>query len=89
MNQAFDYTEQDGVLSGPVRSPKNSASHLGAGSIHDDATAQKLGFRGGTVAGSGGTMWSGSEASASGGGSASRRRGPSGGLDRTTTGVGS
>ena len=52
MNQAFSYTEQDGVLNGPVRSPKNSASHLGAGSIHDDATAQKLGFRGGTVAGS-------------------------------------
>ena len=52
MNQVFSCEEQDGVLIGPVRAPKNSASHLGAGSIHDDATAQKLGFRGGTVAGS-------------------------------------
>ena len=52
MNEAFSCNEQDGVLIGPVREPKNSASHLGAGSIHDDATAQKLGFRGGTVAGS-------------------------------------
>jgi hypothetical protein len=31
--------------------PRNSAQHH-KGSIHDDATAQKLGFRGGTVAGS-------------------------------------
>ena len=52
MSEAFSYTEHDGVLAGPVRSPRNSARHLGAGSIHDDATAQKLGFRGGTVAGS-------------------------------------
>jgi hypothetical protein len=52
MNEAFSYEEQDGVLAGPVRTPRNSAKHLGAGSIHDDATAQKLGFRGGTVAGS-------------------------------------
>lgn len=52
MNSAFSYEEQDGVLAGPVRTPRNSARHLGAGSIHDDATAQKLGFRGGTVAGS-------------------------------------
>lgn len=52
MNKAFSYNEQDGVLAGPVRTPRNSARHLGAGSIHDDATAQKLGFRGGTVAGS-------------------------------------
>lgn len=52
MHEAFSYEERDGVLVGPVRSPQNSASHLGAGSIHDDATAQKLGFRGGTVAGS-------------------------------------
>lgn len=52
MSEAFSYAEQDGVLVGPIRAPKNSASHLGAGSIHDDATAQKLGFRGGTVAGS-------------------------------------
>ncbi len=52
MSAAFNYKEQDGVLIGPVRSPRNSARHQGAGSIHDDATAQKLGFRGGTVAGS-------------------------------------
>ena len=50
MSEAFGYVERDGVLAGPVRSPRNSARHLGAGSIHDDATAQKLGFRGGTVA---------------------------------------
>ncbi|MGD8830851.1 MAG: hypothetical protein PVF57_09630 [Pseudomonadales bacterium] len=52
MQEAFSYTEDDGVLAGPMRAPRNSARHLGAGSIHDDATAQKLGFRGGTVAGS-------------------------------------
>jgi hypothetical protein len=52
MTTAFDYEEQDGVLQGPVRTPRNTARHLGAGSIHDDATAQKLGFRGGTIAGS-------------------------------------
>jgi hypothetical protein len=39
------------VWHGPVRMPRNSAQHV-KGSIHDDATAQKLGFRGGTVAGS-------------------------------------
>jgi hypothetical protein len=52
MTAAFSFEEADGVLAGPVREPRNSARHLGAGSIHDDATAQKLGFRGGTVAGS-------------------------------------
>jgi hypothetical protein len=52
MTTAFSFKETDGVLAGPVREPRNSARHLGAGSIHDDATAQKLGFRGGTVAGS-------------------------------------
>lgn len=36
---------------GPFRTPRNSAAEA-KGSIHDDATAQKLGFRGGTVAGS-------------------------------------
>ncbi len=36
---------------GPFRSPHNSAQSQ-KGSIHDDATASKLGFRGGTVAGS-------------------------------------
>lgn len=52
MAEAFSFEEHDGVLEGPMRAPQNSAKHLGAGSIHDDATAQKLGFRGGTVAGS-------------------------------------
>jgi hypothetical protein len=36
---------------GPVRNPRNLAANV-AGSIHDDATATRLGFRGGTVAGS-------------------------------------
>jgi hypothetical protein len=36
---------------GPFRSPHNSAQSS-KGSIHDDATASKLGFKGGTVAGS-------------------------------------
>jgi len=40
-----------GVWVGPLRAPRNTAAYL-KGSIHDDATAQKLGFRGGTVAGS-------------------------------------
>ncbi len=44
-------TEQNGMLIGPYRSPRNLAASE-RGSIHDDATAQKLGFRGGTVAGS-------------------------------------
>ena len=52
MTTAFNVTERDGVVTGPVREPRNSAIHAGAGSIHDDATAKKLGFRGGTVAGS-------------------------------------
>src|SRR5579859_639802 len=39
------------VLAGPMRSPRNLAAGV-AGSIHDDATATALGFRGGTVAGS-------------------------------------
>ncbi len=52
MSTSFSATETAGVLSGPVRNPVNTARHLGAGSIHDDATARKLGFRGGTIAGS-------------------------------------
>ncbi len=40
-----------GVWVGPLRAPRNAAAHL-KGSIHDDSTAQKLGFRGGTVAAS-------------------------------------
>jgi hypothetical protein len=43
--------EQNGVLVGPYRAPRNLASKE-RGSIHDDAVATKLGFRGGTVAGS-------------------------------------
>jgi hypothetical protein len=39
------------VLAGPERRPRNLAAGV-AGSIHDDATARNLGFRGGTVAGS-------------------------------------
>ena len=48
--EAFNAVEQDGVLAGPVREPVNF-SRGAVGSIHDDATAQTLGFRGGTVAG--------------------------------------
>jgi hypothetical protein len=42
---------RDHVFAGPLRRSVNNASRV-AGSIHDDATATKLGFRGGTVAGS-------------------------------------
>jgi hypothetical protein len=38
-------------IAGPVRVPRNPSAHV-QGSIHDDATATALGFRGGTVAGS-------------------------------------
>ena len=50
-NAPFVALDQDGVLAGPIRRPTN-ASKAAKGSIHDDATAQKLGFKGGTVAGS-------------------------------------
>jgi len=44
-------TEKDKVISGPFRKPFNE--HLQAAtSIHNDATAQQLGMRGGTIAGS-------------------------------------
>ena len=46
-----EITERDGVLVGPLREPRNLAANE-RGSIHDDAQAQRLGFRGGTVAGS-------------------------------------
>jgi hypothetical protein len=39
------------TLAGPVRRPRNLAAGV-LGSIHNDATARDLGFRGGTVAGS-------------------------------------
>lgn len=42
-------TLSDGGLVGPFRRPVN-VSREAVGSIHDDATAQTLGFRGGTVA---------------------------------------
>ncbi|MCR5879260.1 hypothetical protein [Phenylobacterium sp. J367] len=42
-------TPDDEVLVGPVRRPVN-VSRDAQGSIHDDDTAQALGFRGGTVA---------------------------------------
>lgn len=42
---------RDGILVGPFRTPANLAADA-AGSIHNDRTAQDLGFRGGTVAGS-------------------------------------
>ena len=41
----------DGVVGGPIRSPRNIEQSL-PNSIHNDAVAQKLGLRGGTVAGS-------------------------------------
>lgn len=44
-------TVVDGVITGPLRRSINN-SRDAKGSIHDDATASKLGFRGGTVAGS-------------------------------------
>jgi hypothetical protein len=47
----FSVDVHDEVVAGPVRRPGN-ASKGAKGSIHDDATAQKLGFRGGTVAAS-------------------------------------
>lgn len=48
--EVFTLLEHDGVLAGPARRPVN-VSRDAAGSIHDDRTAQSLGFRGGTVAG--------------------------------------
>lgn len=41
----------DYALQGPWRRPRNTSAHE-KGGIHDDATAQALGFSGGTVAGS-------------------------------------
>ena len=61
MTGTVAYTERDGLLVGPLRTPHNRASSaalarsgapLPAHNIHDDTTAQSLGFRGGTVAGS-------------------------------------
>jgi hypothetical protein len=47
-------SEQAGVLSGPLRAPKQMLAQQeydGHTSIHDDATAQKLGFKGATIEG--------------------------------------
>lgn len=46
-----DILLKEGRLYGPWRQPRNLHNRI-PGSIHDDATAQALGFRGGTVAGS-------------------------------------
>lgn len=48
---ATQLVEEGGVLVGPWRQPRNEAADQ-RGSIHDDETARRLGFRGGTVAGS-------------------------------------
>ena len=48
----FAATErEDGVIAAPLREPRNLEQAI-KGSIHDDATAMKLGLRGDTVAGS-------------------------------------
>ena len=39
------------VICGPLWAARNWSADAGEGSIHDDATAENLGFRGGTVAG--------------------------------------
>lgn len=54
--QAFDteITETDGALIGPWRQPRQmlqAQTYDAHASIHDDATAQKLGFKGGTIEG--------------------------------------
>jgi hypothetical protein len=54
--KAFDteIAESNGTLTGPWRQPKqmlNAQVYDSHASIHDDATAQKLGFQGGTIEG--------------------------------------
>lgn len=51
MSEAFQVEQRDDILVGPERKPLNAARHY-TNSIHDDSTAQKHGFRGGTIAGS-------------------------------------
>ena len=49
-----EITEQDGVLIGPLRKPLQMLAEQeydGHASIHDDETAQKMGFEGGTIEG--------------------------------------
>jgi len=53
---AFDtpIEDKDGVLSGPLREPQQMLAvqeYDGHASIHDDVTAKKLGFKGGTIEG--------------------------------------
>lgn len=46
--------EDDGILAGPARGPRQMLAvqdHDGHASIHDDATAQAIGFKGGTIEG--------------------------------------
>ena len=56
MTMAFDteIAESNGVLTGPWRKPMqmlHAQTYDSHASIHDDATAQKLGFQGGTIEG--------------------------------------
>ncbi|MEM7640164.1 MAG: hypothetical protein AAF269_14005 [Pseudomonadota bacterium] len=54
MSFATPITEQDGVLSGPFRTPANmliEQEYGGHKSIHDDAEAERLGFRAGPIEG--------------------------------------
>ena len=56
MTKAFDseIAESNGWLAGPWRQPKqmlHAQTYDSHASIHDDATAQKLGFQGGTIEG--------------------------------------
>jgi hypothetical protein len=49
-----EVAEQDGVLSGPLRAPRQmlaAQEYDGHTSIHDEATAQKLGFKSATIEG--------------------------------------
>jgi hypothetical protein len=50
-NDTQEILEHEGIAVGPIRRPWNPGQGV-QGSIHDDATAQQLGFRGGTIAGS-------------------------------------
>ena len=50
----IDIAENNGLLTGPWRQPKqmlHAQTYDSHASIHDDATAQKLGFQGGTIEG--------------------------------------
>ena len=56
MTQPFDtpITQESGILTGTWRGPRQmlaAQEYGGHASIHDDATAQKLGFKGGTIEG--------------------------------------